>query len=190
MTSFRSILAIPPSTATTRDSVLLLVDIQNEYAHGKLQIHNFVTSATASAQLLERYRAAGGDIIHIHHHTSPDAPVFTVGTELAEPWKGVAPKEGEKVIKKPAPISFTGTNLEELINATGKKKLVVVGYMAHVCISGTVRVAFEKGYDVIVPSDCVGDRHIPGADAETLVKVALAEMADAFSTVVESKDIV
>jgi nicotinamidase-related amidase len=79
--------------------------------------------------------------------------------------------------------------LDELLMATGKKKLVVVGYMAHVCISGTVRVAFEKGYDVLVPRDCVGDRDIPGCDAEKLVEVALAEMADVFATVVESAEI-
>lgn len=37
--------------------------------------------------------------------------------------------------------------------------------------------------------DAVGDRHIPGVDAEELVRVALAEIADVFGTVIESQEI-
>ena len=37
--------------------------------------------------------------------------------------------------------------------------------------------------------DAVGDRDIPGADAVTLKRVALSEIADGFGTVVQSKDI-
>lgn len=42
---------------------------------------------------------------------------------------------------------------------------------------------------MIVVEDAVGDRDIPGANAEELTKIALAEIADAFGTVVKSKDI-
>ena len=35
----------------------------------------------------------------------------------------------------------------------------------------------------------MGDRHIPGVEAEELVRVALSEIADAFGTVIESKEI-
>lgn len=42
---------------------------------------------------------------------------------------------------------------------------------------------------MIVARDAVGDRHIPGVDADELVRVALAEVADAFGTVIDSKEI-
>lgn len=38
--------------------------------------------------------------------------------------------------------------------------------------------------------DGVGDRDIPGVDAEQLAKVVLCEIGDAFGTIVQSKDIV
>jgi nicotinamidase-related amidase len=62
---------------------------------------------------------------------------------------------------------------------------VLCGYMAHVCVSTTARQADERGYEVLVVEDAVGDRDIPGVNAEELVKVSLAELADAFGTIVK-----
>ena len=42
---------------------------------------------------------------------------------------------------------------------------------------------------MVVAEDAVGDRDIPGVDAEQLVKVVLSEIGDAFGTVVQSQDI-
>lgn len=56
--------------------------------------------------------------------------------------------------------------------------------MAHVCVSTTARQAAERGYDVIIVREAVGDRDIPGVKAKDLVDTVLAELADAFGTVV------
>lgn len=61
--------------------------------------------------------------------------------------------------------------------------------MAHVCVSTTARQAAERGYDVLLAEDAVGDRDIPGVKADDLVKTALAELSDAFGTVVSSESI-
>jgi hypothetical protein len=42
----------------------------------------------------------------------------------------------------------------------------------------------------LVPEDAVGDRDIPGIDAEQLVKAMLAEIADVYGTVLHSSSIV
>jgi nicotinamidase-related amidase len=60
---------------------------------------------------------------------------------------------------------------------------------AHVCISTTARQAAQRGYDVVVVEDAVGDRNIPGVDGEQLTWVALCEIGDVFGTIVQSKDI-
>lgn len=60
---------------------------------------------------------------------------------------------------------------------------------AHVCVSTTARQAAERGWDVIIPKDAVGDRDIPGAEAAQLTHVALSEIGDAFGTIIESKEI-
>jgi len=95
------------------------------------------------------------------------------------------------VIKKQYPGSFTGTDLDDWIKreGEGRKKLVLTGYMAHVCVSTTARQAAEKGYDVVLAEGAIGDRDIPGSSAKELVRVVLAELADAFGSVVKAEDI-
>ncbi|RYP68978.1 hypothetical protein DL770_008328 [Monosporascus sp. CRB-9-2] len=187
--SFRQILGVPPSTASTSDSVLVIIDAQNEYASGLLKTENVESTRAANVALLEKYRAAGAPIVHVVHKTPEGAGIFTPGTPLAEEFDELQPRAGESVVSKHAPGSFTGTQLQEILEKTARKKVVFTGYMAHVCISTTARQAAEKGWDVIIAKDAVGDRHIPGVDASELVRVALSEIADAFGTVVESKDI-
>ncbi|KAF4833075.1 putative isochorismatase family protein YddQ [Colletotrichum siamense] len=187
--SMRSMLGLPASTASTSDSTLVIIDAQNEYANGKLAVSGVEASRAKIAFLLEKYRAAKAPVIHVVHEVPADAPLFTPGTDLAEEFSELKPVEGESVVTKHFPGSFTGTNLENLLKATGRNKVVLTGYMAHVCISTTARQASEKGWDVIVVEDAVGDRNIPGTSAEELTRVSLAEIADAFGTVLKSIDI-
>lgn len=72
---------------------------------------------------------------------------------------------------KKFPGSFAETNLDDIVKKTGLKKLVLVGYMAHVCISTTARQAAQRGYDVLIAGDAVGDRDIPGATGAEVTKV-------------------
>jgi nicotinamidase-related amidase len=105
--SFRDLLGMPASTASTSDSCLIIIDAQNEYVrenHQRLIIKHLLTSPQASgaltvtnaaasgkviASLLEKYRKAGGKIIHVLHQTPEGAPIFTPGTDLAQEFKEV-----------------------------------------------------------------------------------------------------
>jgi nicotinamidase-related amidase len=79
--------------------------------------------------------------------------------------------------------------LHETLESWGIKKVVLVGYMAHVCVSTTAREAMQKGYEVILVEDGIGDRDIPGAKGDELTRIVLAELADVFGTVVDSSSI-
>jgi len=183
--SFRELIGIPLSTASTKDSILVIIDAQNEYAEGHLKTANVASTRKAISTLLEKYRAASAPLVHIVHKVLDGAPVFTPSTSLAEEFSEIAPLASEKVIAKEQAGSFTGTDLGEYIKSSGKNKLVLVGYMAHVCVSTTAKQADERGYEVLIVEDAVGDRDIPGVKAEDLVRTALAELADAFGTVVK-----
>jgi nicotinamidase-related amidase len=155
------------------------------YATGHLKTANVSSTRKAISTLLEKYRAASAPLVHVVHITPPGAPVFTPGTALAEEFDELEPKSGEKVIGKHFPGSFTETDLEWFIKGTGRGKVVLCGYMAHVCVSTTARQASEKGYEVLVVEEAVGDRDIPGAEAGEVVRVVLAELGDSFGTVVK-----
>lgn len=96
------------------------------------------------------------------------------------------------MIAKHFPGAFKGTELHSYLQSIpeGKgKKIVLAGYMAHVCVSTTARQGHELGYDVVICGDAVGDRDIPGAKGDEVTRMVLVELGDAFGTVVESKDV-
>ncbi|KAJ5492954.1 hypothetical protein N7539_001700 [Penicillium diatomitis] len=193
--SFRQLVGIPSSKASIHDSTLIIIDAQNEYASGKLQVDNITPSRKVIADLLTRYRQSnsrGKNIVHVVHEVPAGAPVFTPETPLAAEFDELKPQSGEKVVKKSFPSSFAQTDLHEYLTGLGEvgKKIVLVGYMAHVCVSTTARAGDELGYDVVVVADGIGDRHIPGVQAESLVSVVLSELADAFATVLRAAEIV
>lgn len=167
----RDLLGIPNSTASPVDSSLIIIDAQNEYAEGKLAVTNPDSSRKAIASLVHKYRQANGNIVHVRHRVPEGAPVFTPGTRLAEEFEELAPREGEEVIYKQFPGSFAETTLHEHLESKGSKKLVLVGYMAHVCVSTTAREAHQRGYEVVLPEDAIGDRDIPGVSGDELTKV-------------------
>lgn len=190
--SFRELIGVPPSTASPSDSTLLIIDAQNEYADGMLKTAEVDSTRGAISSLLETYRAAdpsGANVVHIVHQTPSGAPVFTPDTALAEEFKELTPKGKENVVGKKYPGSFTDTQLDDILKQGGKKKVVLTGYMAHVCVSTTARQAAERGYDVLLAKEAIGDRDIPGAKANEVVDMTLKELGDAFATVIGVKDV-
>ncbi|CAG8046232.1 unnamed protein product [Penicillium salamii] len=191
--SFRDILGVPRSSASPQDSTLIIIDAQNEYATGALKTENVAETRKSIANLLEKYRQGGNgkNIVHVFHEVPEGAPVFTPNTALAQEFEELTPKASEKVVTKHFPSSFAKTDLHDYLQGLGDvgKKVVLVGYMAHVCVSTTTRAAAELGYEPVVVKEAVGDRNIPGVNAETLVSVALSELADAFATVISEEEI-
>ncbi|KAK5083067.1 hypothetical protein LTS08_006114 [Lithohypha guttulata] len=191
---FRQLLGIPPSTPNINSSTLVIIDAQNEYADGILKTVNVTQSRRAISSVLEKYRQSthsGKNIIHVQHQTPQGAPVFTSETPLFDEFEELTPKQGEKVIAKNFPSSFGKTDLDEYLKGLGDlgKQIVLVGYMAHVCVSTTARTGAELGYDVVVVSDAIGDRDIPGIGGLEVTKVVLQELGDAFATIVSSEEI-
>ena len=128
-TSFRSLVGVQPSTASTKDSTLIIIDAQNEYAEGKLAVSNAASSRKAIASLLQKYRDANGKIVHVTHVVPDGAPVFTPNTALAEEFEELTPRQGEKVVKKMYPSAFAETDLAEYLKGEGQGKVVLTGYM-------------------------------------------------------------
>ena len=65
------------------------------------------------------------------------------------------PLPGEPVVDKPGKGSFYGTDLDAILHARSISTLIVTGVTTEVCVHTTVREANDRGYEVLVLSDCV-----------------------------------
>ncbi|MBI1180890.1 MAG: isochorismatase family protein [Alphaproteobacteria bacterium] len=68
----------------------------------------------------------------------------------------LAPADGEPVVDKPGKGAFHATDLDSVLRNRGIEKLIVCGVTTEVCVNTTVREANDRGFDCLVPEDCVG----------------------------------
>lgn len=71
----------------------------------------------------------------------------------------LAPIEGEVALRKSAPSAFWGTPLVGLLTGLRVDTVVVAGESTSGCVRATVVDAKSNRFKVIVPEECVFDRH-------------------------------
>lgn len=190
--TLRSLLALPDTPASLAKSALVLIDCQNTYREGIMQLEGVEPALKECATLLKRARDAGAPVIHIQHDAGAGSP-YDTKEHIGSIADIVAPAAGEKVITKAYPSSFEGTDLDAELKRLGITDLVLAGFMTHVCVNSTARAAFNHGYRATVVGNATATRSLPNplggtVPAETLHNGALAALADIFAIVVPSED--
>jgi ureidoacrylate peracid hydrolase len=158
-------------------TAVLVVDIQNDfcspegYLGRKYGCDEAANEALAArnVSLTDTARDAGALIVWIQAIYDPiylSAPMLMKarsrdndvrcvdGSWGAEFYK-VAPKEGDLVVRKHRYSAFSGTALDNLLRRNGIRTTVVTGVSTNICVESTLREAFNLGYYVVIPRDCV-----------------------------------
>lgn len=179
-----------PTPATLADGVLLIIDAQREYTDGLLPLTGVGPAVEALARLLEKARAAKAPIVHVRHKGSPTGKAFNPTLPGFEIVSQLTPRDGEIIVDKGLPNAFANTDLAKQLAVTGRKNLIVGGFMTHMCVSATVRSATDHGFMSTVAADTVATRDLPDATggatvtADALNRVTLAALSDRFAWVV------
>jgi nicotinamidase-related amidase len=182
-----------PAIPRLADCTLLLIDWQEEYRSGDVVLHDVEAAIARAAEVLARARAAGARIVHVAHQGAPGA-MFDRTAPRGAFVAGLAPLPGEVVVEKTAPSAFTRTDLAEVLDAGGRRPLVVMGAMTHMCVSSTLRAAAELGYTSCVVADACATRDLPLLDgdvvpAEQVHAANLAALGDRFARVVTAREL-
>jgi len=130
------------------DTLLLIVDVQNAIADKKPYLFEQVLSNIKT--LLSKFRELKQPVIFIQHDDGIGSgmEVNRYGWEIV---KDIAPLPGERIIAKKFNSAFRETGLEMELHDMKIHKLIVVGLQTEFCIDTTIRIAFEIGFEVILP---------------------------------------
>ncbi|MFF1784012.1 isochorismatase family protein [Streptomyces virginiae] len=188
-TTLRDLSGLDASPALPSEATLILIDYQNTYTRGVMELTGWEAALDAGAALLERARAAGAKVIHVINDGGEGSP-YDIRAEIGRIHPRVAPVEGEVVVVKTVPDGFVRTDLGDHVDAAGHKDVLLAGFMTHMCVAFTAQGAFLRGNRPTVVADACATRPLRTAvaevSAEQLHHAALATIADLYGVVVPS----
>jgi nicotinamidase-related amidase len=183
--TLRALAGLPADPVALSESALVLIDCQNTYTRGPMELVGVQAALDQAAELLDRARSAGIPIIHVQHDDG-EGGLYDVRGENGAIVDQVAPRDGEPVVVKNFPNAFVGTDLQDRLTG-GPQNLLLAGFMTHMCVNSTARGAFNLGYAPTVVASATATRSLPGiggdVSAESLQVASLAGIADLFAIV-------
>ena len=172
---------------------LILVDIQKGFDNIKYWggQRNNPDAEEKAAELLRLWREYHLPIFHVQHCSSNPKSLLherRAGNDFKEI---VKPTGVEAIIRKNVNSAFIGTDLKVRLQYLNLTKLVVVGLTTDHCISTTVRMGSNLGFEIFLVSDATATFNKKGVDgknysAELIHQTALASLNKEFATVVTS----
>ncbi|MFF8677927.1 cysteine hydrolase family protein [Streptomyces sp. NPDC015140] len=186
-TTLRQLNKFDETPATLSDATLILVDYQNTYTSGVMELDGWKPAVDNAEALLKRARKAGTPVIHIVDKG------YDLKSEAGRIIPALKPAKGEPVVEKSVPNAFHGTDLAEQVKKAGNKNVIVAGFMTNMCTLFTAQGAFLNGNAPTVVADASATRPLPlkgkpnGIPAEQVHEAALATVQDLYGVVVPSQ---
>lgn len=137
---------------------LVVIDVQNEYFTGGLQIEYPPVEQTLPniGRAMDAARAAGIPVVVVQHSEAPSSPLFAKGSPHWQLNDTVGSRARDHYIEKAWPSVFTGTDLADWLARHQIDTLTIVGYMTQNCDASTIYEATHRGLNVEFLSDASG----------------------------------
>lgn len=176
---------------------LILIDIQKGFddiafwgGH-----RNNPEAETNARLLLDFWRNNKLPVFHTRHCSLNPKSRLAEGNPGNDFKEIVKPIEGEIVIRKNVNSAFIGTDLKEQLDRAGITKLVILGLTTDHCVSTTVRMAGNYGYDTYLVSDASATFDKVGADgqkypAELIHEIELASLDHEFASLIRTSELI
>ncbi|MGW6623703.1 cysteine hydrolase family protein [Nocardia sp. NPDC055002] len=182
-TTLRALNGFDETPASLTNSTLVLVDYQNTYTQGVMELTGWKQALDAATELLTAARAAGTPVIHVINDGGKDTP-YDITTDIGRIHPQLSPTSNEPTVVKSVPNAFVNTDLAELVDATGNTNLIIAGFMTHMCVTFTTEGAFLRGNTPTVVASACATRPLGEVPAAQLHTSALATITDLYGIVV------
>lgn len=177
-----------------QNPALLVIDVQkglDDIAWGE---RNNPNAEANIAILLAMWREQESPVLHVQHcSTVPNSPLRPElpGNDIKEEAK---PEANEPLFKKTVNSAFIGTELQSWLSDNDIVSLVVVGLTTDHCVSTSVRMGGNLGFDVTVVSDATATFERIGPDgkhytAEDMHNINLASLHEEFCSVLTTEEV-
>jgi ureidoacrylate peracid hydrolase len=156
-------------------SALVVVDVQNDFAHTDGFIAKFGLDMSHIQAALPRVndairsaRRSGVKVIYLQEWISKSTILPNFITQFGDfeniavrenTWGAefhadlVKPEPGEIVVRKPCYDGFQDTNLDVTLRGLGIRTCVYAGFASNVCVEATARHGFVQGYYSVLLAD-------------------------------------
>lgn len=147
-------------------NALLVIDVQESFRQQPAWSLTSNPDIVDDVNTLVDHARAGGEVVIWVLHTEPGTDgLFDPARGYVRLMDGLAPIEGEPVIRKTSHNAFTTTNLQQLLTERGVSELTVCGIRTEQCCETTARVGSDLGYGVTFVIDATSTNPIAHRDA-------------------------
>ena len=176
---------------TTPRRALILVDVQQEYFSGPLEIQYpaHTDSLPRITSAIDAAISASIPIVVVQHNEGEDAPVFnpTMAGFALHPEIASRQRPEWKTVSKQFGTVFAGTDVLAWLREHDVDTITLVGYMTNNCIIASAAEAETHGLAAEVLSDATGAINIANdagfADAKTVHTTLMALLHSNFAAV-------
>jgi nicotinamidase-related amidase len=144
---------------------LLLVDVINtlDFPGADELVRQTEAMSKRIAALADRARAASIPVVYVNDNFGQWRSDWrqVIDICLAESSRGrrmaarLQPHPEDYFVLKPKHSGFYSTTLDLLLRELGVATVIITGVATDICILFTANDAYMRGYEVVVPSDCV-----------------------------------
>ena len=176
-----------------KNPALILVDVQKAFLEKDYPgiNRNNHDAEIICGNILSKWRELKLPIVHVRHSsTNPDSKLHKSkpGFEFND---YVKPLDNEVVLTKKVNSAFIGTKLDNILYNMNIKTIVFVGMTTNHCISSTVRMSGNLGFETYLISDstaCYDTMGMDGKmiDCNIIYESSLANLSKEFATIINS----
>ena len=157
-----------------KKAAVLVVDFIRAYTTpgAALFAPDVVTAVQQTVDLLDSARQKDVPVIYtrvLYNRNGLDGGIFVQkvpilrkmveGEPLAEIVPELQPEANDVIINKQYASAFFGTSLAAMLTSSGVDTMILTGCSTSGCVRATAVDGMQYGFRVIVPQECVGDRH-------------------------------